>query len=160
MFIYLFITFDDMPGESNIELTINWRIDMCYYHKSPHLCLATKGQRKRLCGKLFFVECHPIGGQRGVYIGTLTHDAIFFFSNTCQKMRDGKHVKVKTRQLQDIFLRLRADARKLILGSIRTPLDHLSVNLRSNLKFLLHVIWHIYLWLSATHVSFTWLIFS
>ena len=25
-FIYLFITFGDMPGESNIDLTINWRI--------------------------------------------------------------------------------------------------------------------------------------
>ena len=39
-------------------------------------------------------------------------------------MRDGKHVKVKKRQRQDI-LRFRADARKLILGSIGTPLDHL-----------------------------------
>ena len=44
----------------------------------------------------------------------------FFFSNTCQKMRGGKHVKVKKRRRQDI-LRFRADARKLILGSIGTP---------------------------------------
>ena len=49
-------------------------------------------------------------------------------------MRGGKHVKVKKRQRQDI-LRFRADARKLILGSIGTPgigtalLDHLSVKL-------------------------------
>ena len=41
-------------------------------------------------------------------------------------MRGGKHVKVKKRQRQDI-LRFRADARKMILGSIGTPLDHLSV---------------------------------
>ena len=44
-----------------------------------------------------------------------------FFSNTCQKMRGGKHVKVKKRQRQDI-LRFRTAARKLILGSIGTPL--------------------------------------
>ena len=49
-----------------------------------------------------------------------------FFSNTCQKMRDGKHVKVKKRRRQDI-LSFRADTKKLILGSIGTPLDHLSV---------------------------------
>ena len=68
----------------------------------------------------------------GGSIGTLTqlpcnaqHN---FVSNTCQKMRGGKHVKVKKRQRQDI-LRFRADAQKLILGSIGTPLDHLSVNL-------------------------------
>ena len=41
-------------------------------------------------------------------------------------MRGGKHVKVKKRRRQDI-LRFRAAARKLILGSIGTPLDHLSV---------------------------------
>ena len=38
----------------------------------------------------------------------------------------GKQVKVKKRQRKDI-LRFRADARKMILGSIGTPLDHLSV---------------------------------
>ena len=38
-------------------------------------------------------------------------------------MWGGKHVKVKKRRRQDI-LRFRADARKLILGSIGTPLDH------------------------------------
>ena len=36
-------------------------------------------------------------------------------------MRGGKHVKVKKRRRQDI-LRFGADARKLILGSIGTPL--------------------------------------
>ena len=41
-------------------------------------------------------------------------------------MRGGKHVKVKKRRHQDI-LRFRADERKLILGSIGTPIDHLSV---------------------------------
>ena len=51
-----------------------------------------------------------------------------FFSNTCQKMRGGKHVKVKKWQRQDT-LRFRADAQKLILGSIGTPLDHLNVNI-------------------------------
>ena len=44
-----------------------------------------------------------------------------FFSNTCQRIPAGKHVKVKKRQRQDI-LRFRADARKLILGAIGTPL--------------------------------------
>ena len=38
----------------------------------------------------------------------------------------GKHVKVKKQRRQDI-LRFHADARKLILRSIGTPLDHLSV---------------------------------
>ena len=41
-------------------------------------------------------------------------------------MQGGKHVKVKKWRRQDI-LRFRADARKLILGSIGIPLDHLSV---------------------------------
>ena len=50
-----------------------------------------------------------------------------FFWNTCQKMRGGKHVKVKKWRRQDILC-FRANARKLILGSIGTPLDHLSVN--------------------------------
>ena len=85
--------------------------------------------------KVILVEHRPVDGQGG-FIGTLTqllhnvwHD---FFSNTCQKMWGGKHVKVKKRQRQDI-LRFGADARKLILGSIGTPLDHLSVN-----KYLYH----------------------
>ena len=60
--------------------------------------------------------------------------AVRFFSNTCQKMRGGKHVKVKERRHEDI-LRFRADARKLILGSIGTPLDHLSV------KAIYRVMW-------------------
>ena len=41
-------------------------------------------------------------------------------------MRGGKHVKVKKWRRRDI-LRFRADVWKLILGSIGTPLDHLSV---------------------------------
>ena len=49
-----------------------------------------------------------------------------FFSNACQKMRGSKHVKVKKRRRQDI-LHFRADPQKLILGSIGTPFDHLSV---------------------------------
>ena len=43
-------------------------------------------------------------------------------------MSGGKHVKVKKQQRQDI-VRYCADARKLILGSIGTHLDHLSINL-------------------------------
>ena len=46
--------------------------------------------------------------------------ARFFFKHICQKMRGGKHVKVKKRRRQDI-LRFCADARKLILGSIGIP---------------------------------------
>ena len=49
-----------------------------------------------------------------------------FFSNTCQKMWGGKHVKVKKWQRQDT-MRFRAEAQKLILGSIGTPINHLSV---------------------------------
>ena len=41
--------------------------------------------------------------------------------NACQKMQGGKHVKVKKRLCQDI-LHFLADARKLILWSIGTPL--------------------------------------
>ena len=75
----------------------------------------------------FFVERRPVGGQLGVHRDP---NAIAvcgaIFSNTCQKMRGGKHVKVKKGWRQDI-LRFRVDAQKLILGSIGTPLDHLSV---------------------------------
>ena len=45
----------------------------------------------------------------------------FFFSNTSQKMRGGKHVKIKKQQRQNI-LRFCAGKQKLILGSIGTPL--------------------------------------
>ena len=47
--------------------------------------------------KIIFVECRPVGGQRGVHrdpnaIAALR--AAQFFSNTCQKMWGGKHVKM------------------------------------------------------------------
>ena len=79
--------------------------------------------------KIIFVECRYVGGQGGVHMdpnAIAAQRAVRFFSNTCQKMRGGKHVKVKERQREDI-LRFCADARKLILGSIGTPLDNLSV---------------------------------
>ena len=87
--------------------------------------------------KIIFVECRPVGDQRGGgSIGTLMQlphntrcDFFFeFFQTHARKMRGRKHVKVKKRRRRDI-LRFRADARKLILGSIGTPLDHLSVKL-------------------------------
>ena len=57
-------------------------------------------------------------------------------------MQGGKHVKVKKRQRQDQdTLRYRADARKLILGSIGTPLDHLIVNHVCNLSNFIHRIY-------------------
>ena len=66
---------------------------------SPHLCIATKGQRSCVCGFFFFVKCRPVGGQRGGSIGTLTqlprNAQRDFFSNTCRKMRGGKHVKAR-----------------------------------------------------------------
>ena len=74
--------------------------------------------------KLIFVECRPVGGQRGVHTdpnAIAAQRAVQFFSNTCQKMQGGKHVKVKKRRCQDI-LRFQADVQKLILGSIGTPL--------------------------------------
>ena len=77
--------------------------------------------------KVIFVECRPVGGQRGFHRDpnaiAAQRAARFFFSNTCQKMCGGKHVKVKKRRRQDI-LRSRADTRKLISGSIGIPLDH------------------------------------
>ena len=51
-------------------------------------------------------------------------DAIFFFCH--QKKRKVKLDKVRE-GLRPITLRFRANARKLILGSIGTPLDHLSI---------------------------------
>ena len=64
----------------------------------------------------------------GGSLGTLTevprNTQRDFFTNTCQKMGDGQHVKVNKRQRQDI-LRFRADARKLILGLTGTPLTTL-----------------------------------
>ena len=91
--------------------------------------MATKGQRSRVCGKLFLSSVIPLVVNGGS-IGTLTRlratRGAIFFSNTCQKMRGVKHVKVKKRRRQDI-MRFRANARKLILGSIGTPLDRLSV---------------------------------
>ena len=83
--------------------------------------------------KIIFVEFRPVGGQRGGG-GPWDPNAIAaqraarFFSDTCQKMRGGKYVKVKKRRRQDI-LRFYADAWKLILGPIGTPLDHLSVKI-------------------------------
>ena len=76
--------------------------------------------------KIIFVECRPVGGQRTAR----------FFSNTWQKMRGGKHVKVKKRRHKDILL-FRADAQTLILGSIGTPLYHLSINTRVNRDVIL-----------------------
>ena len=68
---------------------------------SLHLGIATKIQRSHLCGKLFLSNVLPFVVNRGS-LGTLTQmprnaRRDFFFSNTCQKMRDGKHVKVKKR---------------------------------------------------------------
>ena len=74
--------------------------------------------------KIIFVECRPVGGQRGVHRdpnAIAAQRTARLFSNTCQKMRGGKHVKIKKQRRQDI-LRIRSDARKLILGSIGTPL--------------------------------------
>ena len=56
---------------------------------------------------------------------------IFVECNTFQEMprgemRGGKDVKVKKWRRQDILC-FRANARKLILGSIGTPPDHVSV---------------------------------
>ena len=85
---------------------------------SPHLCIATKGQRSRECGKLFLSSVVPL----------VVNGGTIFFKHMPEDAGD-KRVKVKKRRRQDI-LRFRTDARKLILGSIGTPLDHLSVNPR------------------------------
>ena len=82
--------------------------------------------------KIIFVECPPVGGQRGGGGGVhwdpnanaAKRTARFFFKHMPEDA-GGKHVKVKKRQNQDI-LRFRADAGKLILGSIGTPIDHFS----------------------------------
>ena len=70
--------------------------------------------------KIIFVECRLVGGHREVHRdpnAIAVQRPARLFSDTCQKMRGGKHVKVKKRRRQHI-LRFRADARKLILGSI------------------------------------------
>ena len=92
--------------------------------------------------KIIFVEFRPVGGKREVHrdpYAIAAQRAARFFSNTCQKMRGGKHVKFKKRRRQDI-LRFRADARKLILGSIGTPLTTKSVNI---LRILLCILYNI-----------------
>ena len=69
--------------------------------------------------KIIFVECRPVGGQGGVNRdpnAIAVQSATRFFSNTCQKMRGGKHVKVKK------WVRAKTDFRVH-----RDPLDHLSV---------------------------------
>ena len=106
--------------------------------------------------KIIFVECRPVGGQRGSIGGPNAIAAqrmARFFSNTCQKMRGGKHVKVKKRRRQDILHFCCADAQKLILGSIETPLDHLSVKIENSiLSKLLSLKEH---WTSTTSSSRT-----
>ena len=66
------------------------------------------------------LSCRPVGGQGGVHRDpnaiTRQHTVSFFFQTHARRCGDGKHVKVKKRQRQDI-LRFRADARKLILES-------------------------------------------
>ena len=74
--------------------------------------------------KIIFVECRPVGGQRGVHRDpnaiAAQRAARFFFFKHMPEDQGGKHVKVKKGRRQDI-LRFRA------LGSIGTSLDHLSV---------------------------------
>ena len=56
--------------------------------------------------KIIFVKCRPVGGQRGVHRdpnAIAEQRAVRFFSNTHQKMRCGKHVKVKKRWRKDIL---------------------------------------------------------
>ena len=77
----------------------------------------------------YFCRVSSRGWSRGVHRdpkAIAAQRAAQCFSNTCQKMWGDKHVKVKKRRHQDILC-FRADAQKLILGSIGTPLDHLSV---------------------------------
>ena len=70
------------------------------------------------------------GSPQGPNAITARRAVRILFSNTCQKMRGEKLVKVKKQRRLDINLHFLADARKLVLGSIsRDPLDHLSVNL-------------------------------
>ena len=85
-----------------------------------------KFQRSCVCGKSL---PSVVDGQRGGGVhrdpnAIAVQRATQYFSKTCQKLRGGKHVK--KRQRQDILC-FCAHARKLILGSIGIPLDHLSV---------------------------------
>ena len=77
--------------------------------------------------KIIFVECRPFGGQRGVHKDPKAIAAqreVRFFSNTCQKMRDGKHVKERAALGHSAFSRWRA---KTDFRVHRDPLDYLSV---------------------------------
>ena len=71
-------------------------------------------------GKTNFEQHHPVL----IELAELAHGRCKFFCH--QKKRKVKLDKVRE-GLQPITLRFRANARKLILGSIGTPLDHLSV---------------------------------
>ena len=54
--------------------------------------------------EIIFVECRPVGDQRGVHKDSnaiVAQRAARFFSNTCQKMQGGKHVKVKKWRRQE-----------------------------------------------------------
>ena len=73
----------------------------------------SKGQMS--CGKLILLNVVPLVVNGGI------HNLTQFPRNTCQKMRDDKHVKVKKQQRQAI-LRFQADARKIVSGSTGTPL--------------------------------------
>ena len=71
---------------------------MCDSIISPHLCIATKGQGSHVCGKLFLSSVVPLvvnGGVRRDPNAIAAQRTARFLSNTCQKMRGGKHAKVR-----------------------------------------------------------------
>ena len=71
------------------------------YHKSTFM-YSHQRSKVMVMWKINFVKCRPVGGQQGVHKDPSAIAAQpGFFSNTCQKMRGGKHVKVKKRQHQD-----------------------------------------------------------
>ena len=82
--------------------------------------------------KIIFVDRRPVGGQRGGSIGTLTQlprNAPRDFFQT--------HARRCGVVSQDILC-FRADAWKLILGSVGTPLDHLSFNVEGGREKLFY----------------------
>ena len=89
-------------------------IDMWWYHKSTFM-YSHQRSKVTCMWKIIFVQCRPVGGQRGVHRDPneiAAQRSGQFFSNTCQKMRGGMYVIVKERWREDI-LRFRADGTPL-----------------------------------------------
>ena len=99
-----------MMNETLID--INYLVLICISIISPHSCIAMHQRSKVTCKMYvenYFCRVSSRRWSRGVHMDPYAiarQRAERFFSNTCQKMRGGKHVKVKKRQRRDILFLL------------------------------------------------------